>query len=69
MSLSIDHNPASGISRISKEIMADIIILGWPQRAGLLEKLIGEKLENILNNTDKTTFICQFPNQINNNIA
>lgn len=54
----IDHNAASGIGRISREIMADIIILGWPQRAGFFDKLIGEKVDNILNNTDKTTFIC-----------
>jgi Kef-type K+ transport system membrane component KefB len=56
----IDHNRASGIARISREIMADIIILGWPQRSGLMDKLIGEKVDNILNNTDKTTFICHF---------
>lgn len=54
----IDHNTASGIARISREIMADIIILGWPRRAGLLDKLIGEKVDSILSNTDKTTFIC-----------
>ncbi|MBS1487134.1 MAG: cation:proton antiporter [Bacteroidetes bacterium] len=54
----IDHNAASGISRISKEIMADIIVLGWPQRAGFIDKLIGEKVGNILNSTDKTLFIC-----------
>lgn len=54
----IDHNPASGIIRISREIMADIIILGWPQRSGFFDKLIGDKLENILNKTDKTAFIC-----------
>lgn len=54
----IDHNTASGIARISREIMADIIILGWPRRAGLLDKLIGEKMDSILSNTDKTTFIC-----------
>ncbi len=54
----IDHNTASGITRISREIMADMIILGWPQRAGFFDKLIGEKIDSILNNTDKTTFIC-----------
>lgn len=54
----IDHNPASGIARISREIMADIIVLGWPQRTGFLEKLLGEKLDSILTYTDKTTFIC-----------
>lgn len=54
----IDHNAASGISRISREIMSNIIILGWPQRIGILDKLIGDKMDSILNNTDKTLFIC-----------
>jgi Kef-type K+ transport system membrane component KefB/nucleotide-binding universal stress UspA family protein len=54
----IDHNAASGITRISREIMADIIVLGWPQRSGFIDKLIGEKVDSILSNTDKTTFIC-----------
>lgn len=54
----IDHNAASGISRIAREVMADIIVLGWPQRAGLIDKLIGQKVDNILNNTSKTAFIC-----------
>ncbi len=56
----IDHNVASGISRISKEIMADMIVLGWPHRAGFIDKLIGEKVDSIINNTTKTTFICHF---------
>ncbi len=60
----IDHNAASGIARISREIMANIIILGWPQRSGIIDKLIGEKVENILTNSDKTTFICHLENPL-----
>lgn len=56
----IDHNPASGIVRTSREIMADIFVLGWPQRVGMIEKLIGEKIEYILSGTDKTVIICHF---------
>lgn len=56
----IDHNPASGISRIAKEVRADIILLGWPQKTGFLDKLIGDKMDSILQNTDKTLFICDF---------
>ena len=56
----IDHNAASGISRIAKEIMADIIVLGWPKRTGFIDKLIGEKVDSIISNTDKTTIICHF---------
>ncbi len=53
----IDHNITSGITRISREILADIIILGWPRRAGFMAKLIGDKVDGILSNTDKTTLI------------
>ncbi len=54
----IDHNVASGIARISREIMADVIVLGWPRRTGIFDKLIGEKLDGVLSNSDKTTFVC-----------
>jgi Kef-type K+ transport system membrane component KefB len=54
----IDHNPASGVARISREIMANILVLGWPKRKGFIDKLIGEKVEGIVSNSDKTTFIC-----------
>ncbi|KDN54949.1 cation:proton antiporter [Flavobacterium seoulense] len=54
----IDHNITSGVTRISREIMANIVVLGWPSRTGLLDKLVGEKTESILSNTDKTVFIC-----------
>jgi len=57
--VSIDHNPSSGIARTAKETMADIIVLGWPQKKGMLEKLIGDKIENLIYSTDKTVFICQ----------
>ncbi len=56
----IDHNPASGIVRISKEVMANIIVMGWFQKSGIIDKLLGEKIDNIVNNTDKTIFICHF---------
>ncbi len=56
----IDHNPASGISRVSREIMASMLVLGWPKRPRLLEKLIGEQSDSILGNTDKTAFMCRF---------
>lgn len=55
----IDLNATTGIARISKEIMAGTIVMGWPQKAGILEKLIGEKIYSIINNVDKNLFICQ----------
>jgi Kef-type K+ transport system membrane component KefB len=54
----IDYNPANGIARISRETLSNIIVLGWPKKAGILDKLIGEKISSIINNVDKTLFIC-----------
>ncbi len=51
-------NATAGIERISKEIMADIIVLGWPKKPGILEKLIGERIYSIVNTVDKNLFIC-----------
>lgn len=56
----IDHNPASGIVRTSKEIMADVVIIGWPQKAGFFDKIFGEKTDSIINNVDRNLFICRF---------
>lgn len=55
----IDHNVANGISRVSKEISADYIIVGWMEKTGFFDKLLGEKADAIINNVDKTLFICQ----------
>ena len=54
----IDHNAASGIVRIARETMSDIVILGWPGKVGVLEKLLGEKVDLIIKNMDKNLFIC-----------
>jgi hypothetical protein len=56
--VTIALNATNGIERISKEIMADIIVLGWPKKPGILEKLIGEKIYSIINNVDKNLFVC-----------
>ncbi|WP_291146561.1 cation:proton antiporter [Flavobacterium sp. UBA7680] len=56
----IDHNPASGIARTSKEIMSDIVIVGWPKKTGFLDKIFGENVDSIINNVDKSLFISRF---------
>ncbi len=56
----IDYNVSSGISRTAKEISADTIILGWPQKTGFFDKLMGNKMESIMKNTEKTLFISNF---------
>jgi Kef-type K+ transport system membrane component KefB len=54
----IDHNVASGIVRTARETMSDIVILGWPGKVGVLEKLVGDKVDLIIKNMDKNLFIC-----------
>ena len=56
----IDHNPASGISRVAREVHADIVIVGWPNKAAIIDKLLGEKIDSILDNTEKNVFVCHF---------
>lgn len=56
----IDQNVAQGISRKSKELIASLIILGWPAEKGLLDKLISKKVERIIAANNKTTFISHF---------
>lgn len=55
----IDHNAASGIARISRELMTDIIVLGWSQEGGnFLDRLVGKKVDSIVESTDKTIMVC-----------
>lgn len=56
----IEQNVAKGIARISREVMADMIILGWPHKSGFVNQLIDDHVGSILNRTYKTTFICHF---------
>lgn len=60
----IDHNPASGIVRTSKEIMADFVIIGWPQKTGFFDKIFGEKTDSIINYVDRNLLICRFINPL-----
>ncbi|MDO5522927.1 MAG: cation:proton antiporter [Bacteroidia bacterium] len=60
----IDHNTASGIVRTARELMTDIVILGWPGRTGLLEKLLGDKVDLIIKNVDKNMFICHIEQKL-----
>jgi Kef-type K+ transport system membrane component KefB len=55
----VDINIPAGIARMSKKVLADCIIMGWPSVASFVEKIVGEKAESILNNTDTTLFMCK----------
>ncbi len=54
----IDYNTVGGISRISKEILADILIIGWPSKAGIIDKIAGEKVDSIITTVNRNIFVC-----------
>jgi len=54
----ISRDIAKGISRKSKELIADIIVMGWPTSSGE-DQVIGDKMRGIIDNTTKTIFLCQ----------
>lgn len=54
----IDRDIASGISRRSKELIADVIVMGWPTSSGK-DEVIGDKMSKIINKTSKTVFLCE----------
>lgn len=54
----IDQDIAKGISRRSKELIADFIVMGWPTSSGK-EEVIGVTMRKIINTTLKTVFLCQ----------
>ncbi len=62
----IDHNPADGIVRTSRETMTDIVILGWPGRIGLIDKIFGEKVELIIRKMDKSLWMCHVEDELIN---
>jgi Kef-type K+ transport system membrane component KefB len=58
----IDHNSGSGISRTSREIMANLILMAWPSSQTIIDRFMGDRIDSIINYTDKTVFICDLPN-------
>lgn len=55
----VDINIPAGIARMSRKVLADCIIMGWPSVSSFVDKIVGEKSESILNNTDTTLFMCK----------
>lgn len=55
----IDHDVADGIARKSRELIADLIIFGWPSEKGMANT-IGKKMERIISANQKTCLITHF---------
>ncbi|MDY0313544.1 MAG: cation:proton antiporter [Bacteroidales bacterium] len=58
----IDYNVVEGISRMAKEVMVDILILGWPGKAGIINKIAGERVNNIVYSVNKNIFVTSIEN-------
>jgi len=56
----IDFNTASGVVRTTRELMADILICGWPEKVVFFDKLFGDKNDKIITEINKNIFFCRF---------
>jgi Kef-type K+ transport system membrane component KefB len=56
----IDHNFSSGIARVSKELVTDIVVLNNSAKMNLLKRIVGDDREHLLDVCDKAIFFCQF---------
>ncbi len=54
----IDYNSTSGIARTIKEIMANILILGWSRNTESTQRLLGDKVTSIIHSNKKTVIVC-----------
>src|SRR5690606_37768135 len=43
---------------------ADCILLGWPSKVSIIDKLVGEKTESILNRTHTNIMMCSLPQSL-----
>ena len=53
----LDHNISSGVLRIAKEKSANIIITGWPRKATVFDKFLGDKSAALIENSNANLFI------------
>ncbi|MCB0579186.1 MAG: cation:proton antiporter [Phaeodactylibacter sp.] len=63
--VTFDLNAADGIIRISREIMASLIVMGWPRKETFIDKIFGQTTETIINSTDKAVFLCNIRKPLN----
>lgn len=54
----IDKSKSKGITRIAREILADIILLDWTKVSVAFKQVIGNKTTDFINRTDKAIYIC-----------
>lgn len=59
ISTTIDYNFASGISRVSKELSSDVILINDNQKMTLWNRVLGDDRDQLLKVCEKTLFFCQ----------
>lgn len=64
--VSIDHNPVYGIIRTAKEIMSNYVLIGWPRKADLIDKLLGDNFEKLIYGMDKNIFLIHLEKPLTN---
>ena len=55
----IDMNLSSGISRVSKELVVDLVMLNDSRKLTVLQRLIGDDRQHLLDVCEKSIFFCQ----------
>ncbi|MFH0893214.1 MAG: cation:proton antiporter [Bacteroidota bacterium] len=61
----IDQNFASGLKRVSRELLATDVIIGNPKKTEALDILFGNHMQQVLNATVQTVYICNFTKALN----
>jgi hypothetical protein len=56
----IDYNLSSGIARVSKELVADIIVMNDNRNTNIIKRMVGDDREHLMDVCDKTIFFCHF---------
>jgi Kef-type K+ transport system membrane component KefB len=55
----IDLNISSGISRVSKELFADVVLVNDSNKTNLIKRIVGDDRAHLMDSCDKTIFFCQ----------
>lgn len=55
----IDYNLSSGIARVSKELVADIVLINDNKNFSFIQRMVGDERERLMDICDKTIFFCQ----------
>jgi Kef-type K+ transport system membrane component KefB len=59
-----DRNVPAGINRISRDLDIQTIILGWPMKETLTDRIFGQKTDHILDTSEKSILVCRLVNPL-----